>query len=117
MVNIGPVCNIFTRIAETIPFYGIEGAAVATLITQSTVCLSLLLIVRSAFAINFSYLVLKSIGLAILCGMPTYFVPQIYDLRTLVDLTLSAVTFGSLFCLLAVRLQFVTVTEIKGLFS
>ena len=112
----GAALNVVLNFA-LIPFYGIEGAAVATLITQSTVCLSLLLIVRSAFAINFSDLVLKSIGLAILCGMPTYFVPQIYDLPTLVDLTLSAVTFGSLFCLLAVRLQFVTVTEIKGLFS
>jgi O-antigen/teichoic acid export membrane protein len=72
---IGAVLNIVLNFV-LIPEYGIEGAAWATLITQMTVWLGVMILARKAFNLRHLNIQLRALGVTLVSALPVYLLWQ-----------------------------------------
>ncbi len=100
-----------------IPAFGIEGAAVATLIAQIVVWLSFSVTLKRRFGIGDWRGVLKSGGIAIVSAVPSLVLLEFYTAGSLVGLAVHGLVYSGVYLLLASASGVVRLDNLAGLFQ
>lgn len=116
ILMIGALVNLGLNLL-LIPRFGIEGAAIATLITQAVVLAFLAFIVNAAHQVSHVKLIIKIVFVAIACGIPLAAYDHLYGFVDPVAFVIGGFGFGVVYTGLSAKLKLIDLQHFRSIFA